>query len=105
MENSKRITTVFFRELTDLELMLSMTLFPDLIQTFPRNNYKLDAMCLDLCASMKKFLDVADTNGFRYRKSGTANIIKAREAFYTKLKSLVEYLTIIEERERQAHQN
>lgn len=100
MENSKRITSTFFRELSDLELMLAMALLPGLMERLPRN-HKLDAMCLDTCASVKKYMD-ADRNEFRNGKLGTAKKIKAREVFFIKLKSLVEYLTIIEERERQA---
>jgi hypothetical protein len=100
MENSKRITSTFFRELSDIELMLAMALLPGLMEKFPRN-YKLDAMSLDTCESVKKYMD-ANRNEFRNGEIGTAKKIKAREVFYTKLKSLVEYLIIIEERERQA---
>ena len=103
MENSKRITSAFFRELTDLELMLAMALLPGLMEKFPRN-YKLDAMCLDICESVKKYMD-ANRNEFRNGELGTAKKIKAREIFYTKLESLVEYLIKIEERDRQAHLN
>ena len=103
MENSKKLTSVFRRELTDLELMLSMVCLPGLFGRFPRN-YKLDAMYLDICGAVQKFMD-ADRNEIRNWKSGAANTIKAREVFFTKLESLVEYLTIIEEKDRQAHLN
>jgi hypothetical protein len=103
MEFSERITKTFFRELTDLELMLGMVCLPGLMERFPRN-YKLDAMCLDTCESVKKYM-AADRSELLDGELGTAKKIKAREVFYIKLESLVEYLIKVEERERQAHLN
>lgn len=103
MENSKRITTIFRRELSDLELMISMACLPGLCEKFPRNP-KLDAMCLDTCNAAQKYMDV-DRNEFRNGKLGVWSKTKAREVFFIKLDSLVEYLIKLEEKDRQAHLN
>ena len=97
MENSERITKVFFREISNLELMLAIALLPGLLGTFPRSP-KLNAMYLDVCDAAGKFMK-AD------RKYGGTYNLKAREVFYTKLKTLVEILSSMEERDRQAHLN
>ena len=103
MENSERITKAFFRELTDLELMLGIALLPGLLETFPRNP-KLNAMYLDVCEAAGKFMN-AERNNFSNGNFGATYKLKAREVFYTKLETLVEILSSMEERDRQAHLN